>query len=179
MSIQGSANLDKTLDNDENQVSQGTVLWAKSGGDYQKQNIIIQNQWLDARLEGINNITKDLKINYRVGAIFQDNKYDAQYAAANGLNITNKFSMNFAKSPSVNGSFSQVQTQSVFGQINLSYKDAIFLDASLRNDWDSRLPSPYTFSYPSIGASAVLSDLFKLPDFLSYLKGQCKLCRSG
>ena len=179
LSIQGSANLDKTLDNDENQVSQGTVLWAKSGGDYQKQNIIIQNQWLDARLEGINNITKDLKINYRVGAIFQDNKYDAQYAAANGLNITNKFSMNFAKSPSVNGSFSQVQTQSVFGQINLSYKDAIFLDASLRNDWDSRLPSPYTFSYPSIGASAVLSDLFKLPDFLSYLKASANYAEVG
>ena len=179
LSIQGSANLDKTLDNDENQVSQGTVLWAKSGGDYQKQNIIITNQWLDARLEGINNITKDLKINYRVGAIFQDNKYDAQYAAANGLNITNKFSMNFAKSPSVNGSFSQVQTQSVFGQINLSYKDAIFLDASLRNDWDSRLPSPYTFSYPSIGASAVLSDLFKLPDFLSYLKASANYAEVG
>ena len=114
-----------------------------------------------------------------MGAIFQDNKYDAQYAAANGLNITNKFSMNFAKSPSVNGSFSQVQTQSVFGQINLSYKDAIFLDASLRNDWDSRLPSPYTFSYPSIGASAVLSDLFKLPDFLSYLKASANYAEVG
>ena len=179
LSIQGSANLDKTLDNDENQVSQGTVLWAKSGGDYQKQNIIITDQWVDARLEGINNITKDLKINYRVGAIFQDNKFDAQYAAANGLNITNKFSMNFAKSPSVNGSFSEVQTQSVFGQINLSYKDAIFLDASLRNDWDSRLPKPYTFSYPSIGASAVLSDLFKLPDFLSYLKASANYAEVG
>ena len=179
LSIQGSANLDKTLDNDENQVSQGTVLWGKSGGDYQKQNIIIQDQWLDARLEGINDITKDLKINYRVGAIFQDNKFDATYEAANGLNITNKFSMNFAKSPSVNGSFSEVQTQSLFGQINLAYKDAIFLDASLRNDWDSRLPSPYTFSYPSIGASAVLSDLWKLPDFLSYLKVSANYAEVG
>jgi len=179
LSIQGSANLDKTLDNDENQVSQGTVLWAKSGGDYQKQNIIITDQWLDARLEGVNNITPDLKINYRVGAIFQDNKYDATYEAANGLNITNKFSMNFAKSPSVNNSFTHVQTQSLFGQINLAYKDAIFLDASLRNDWDSRLPSPYTFSYPSVGVSAVLSDLWKLPDFLSYLKVSANYAEVG
>ena len=87
--------------------------------------------------------------------------------------------MNFAKSPSVNNSFTHVQTQSLFGQINLAYKDAIFLDASLRNDWDSRLPKPYTFSYPSIGASAILSDLFKLPDFLSYLKASANYAEVG
>jgi hypothetical protein len=70
LSIQGSANLDKTLDNDENQVSQGTVLWAKSGGDYQKQNIIITDQWLDARLEGVNNITPDLENKLPCGCYF-------------------------------------------------------------------------------------------------------------
>ena len=31
-------------------------------------------------LEGVNLITKDLKINYRVGAIYQDNKFDATTA---------------------------------------------------------------------------------------------------
>src|SRR5436190_5573532 len=170
LSISGRANLDKTMDNDENQISQGTTLWGKSGGDYQKQNIYITEKWFDAMVEGINSITKDLKINYRAGAIYQDNKYDATYSAANGLNIANKFSMNFAKSPSVNSSFTQVQTQSVYGQINLSFKDAIFLDASLRHDWDSRLPSPHDFSYPSIGASVVLSDLMTLPKSISYLK---------
>src|SRR5439155_6187955 len=92
LSIQGRANLDKTLDNDVNQVSTGTVLWAKSGGDYQKQNIINTDKWFDAMLEGNNKITTDLKINYRVGTIYQDSKFDATYEAANGLNIANKFS---------------------------------------------------------------------------------------
>src|SRR5438552_3981166 len=161
------------------QVSTGTVLWAKSGGDYQKQNIINTDKWFDAMLEGNNKITTDLKINYRVGTIYQDSKFDATYEAANGLNITNKFSMNFAKSPSVNGSFSEVQTQSVFGQINLSFKDAIFLDASLRNDRDSRLPSPHTFQYPSVGVSAVISDLTTLPKSLSYLKASINYAEVG
>jgi TonB-linked SusC/RagA family outer membrane protein len=179
LSISGRANLDKTMDNDENQISQGTTLWGKSGGDYQKQNIYITEKWFDAMVEGINSITKDLKINYRAGAIYQDNKYDATYSAANGLNIANKFSMNFAKSPSVNSSFTQVQTQSVYGQINLSFKDAIFLDASLRHDWDSRLPSPHDFSYPSIGASVVLSDLMTLPKSISYLKASANYAEVG
>src|SRR4029078_6526166 len=179
LSVSGRTNLDKTMDNDENQISQGTTLWGKSGGDYQKQNIYITEKWFDAMVEGVNSITKDLKINYRVGGIYQDNKYDATYSAANGLNIANKFSMNFAKSPSVNSSFTQVQTQSVYGQINLSFKDAIFLDASLRHDWDSRLPAPHDFSYPSIGAAAVLSDIIKLPDFMSYLKASINYAEVG
>ena len=179
LSISGRANLDKTIDNDENQVSKGTTLWAKSGGDYQKQDILITEKWFDAMLEGVNSITKDLKITYRAGGIYQDNKYDATYMAANGLNITNKFSMNFAKSPSVSSAFSEVQTQSVYGQVNLSFKDAVFLDASLRHDWDSRLPDPHDFSYPSIGASVVLSDLLTLPKSLSYLKASLNYAEVG
>ncbi len=179
LSVSGRVNLDKTMDNDENQISQGTTLWGKSGGDYQKQNIYITEKWFDAMIEGMNSITKDLKINYRVGGIYQDNKFDATYSAANGLNIANKFSMNFAKSPSVNSSFTQVQTQSVYGQVNLSFKDAIFLDASLRHDWDSRLPAPHDFSYPSIGASVVLSDLMTLPKSMSYLKASVNYAEVG
>jgi len=179
LSISGRANLDKTLDNDENQVTAGTTLWGKSGGDYQKQNIYITEKWFDAMVEGVNSITKDLKINYRAGAIYQDNKFDATYTAANGLNIANKFSMNFAKSPSVNSSFVEVQTQSVYGQVNLSWKDAIFLDASLRHDWDSRLPAPHDFSYPSIGASVVMSDLMVLPKAISYLKASVNYAEVG
>lgn len=179
LSISGRANLDKTFDNGENQVSKGTTLWAASGGNYSINNIIITEKWFDAMLEGNNKITNNLKINYRVGAIHQDNQFDATYSNANGLNITNKFSMNFAKTPNVAGSFTEVQTQSVFGQVNLSFKEAIFLDASLRNDWDSRLPDPYTYQYPSVGVSAVLSDLTTLPQAISYLKASINYAEVG
>jgi TonB-linked SusC/RagA family outer membrane protein len=179
LSIAGRANLDKTLDNGENQVSKGTVLWAASGGNYSKSNIILTDKWFDAIIEGTNKITTNLKINYHVGAIYQDSKYDATYSSANGLNITNKFSMNFAKSPNVSSGYSEVQTQSVFGQANISFKDAIFLDASLRNDWDSRLPAPHTFQYSSIGASAVISDLTTLPTSISYLKASVNYAEVG
>ncbi len=179
LSISGRANLDRIFDRGEEQYSQGTVLWQRSGGNYLKNQIIVTEKWFDAILEGNNTITKDLKINYRVGGIFQDSKFDGNYQAAGGLNITNKFSLNFAKAPSVSSSFTEIQTQSVFGQLNLSFKDAIYLDASLRNDWDSRIRYPHTFKYPSIGISGVISDMLTLPRNISFLKGSINYAEVG
>ncbi|MBZ5855597.1 SusC/RagA family TonB-linked outer membrane protein [Flavihumibacter profundi] len=179
LTLSGKANLDKTFDRGESQYSEGTILWGKPGGDYQKNNIMVTEKWFDAMLDGANKITNDLKINYRIGGIFQDSKYDADFSSANGLNITNKFSMNFAKAPAVSASYTQVQTQSVFGQANLSYKDAIYLDMSLRNDWDSRLPKPYSFLYPSVGVSALLSELITLPTAISFLKASVNYAEVG
>ncbi|MFM9910950.1 MAG: SusC/RagA family TonB-linked outer membrane protein [Chitinophagaceae bacterium] len=179
LTLSGKANLDKTFDRGETKISEGTILYSRSGGEYSKGNIEVTEKWFDAMLEGNNTITKDLKINYRVGGIFQDSKFDANSSSAGGLNITNKFSMNFAKSPAVSSGFTQVQTQSVFGQANLSFKDAIYLDLSLRNDWDSRLPAPHSFLYPSAGVSAILSDLFTLPTTLSFLKASINYAEVG
>lgn len=179
LSLSGRANLDRIFDRGEELYYQGTVLWAASGGNYSKSSITNTQKWFDAMLEGSNAIGKDFKVNYRVGAIYQDSRFDGNYQSAGGLNIANKFSLNFAKAPSVSSGFTQVQTQSVFGQLNLSWKDAVFLDASLRNDWDSRLPAPHTFQYPSIGMSAVLSDLMTLPPALSYLKASVNYAEVG
>ena len=93
--------------------------------------------------------------------------------------MTNKFGLNFATNPVFSEGFTQVQTQSVFGQINLAFKEAIFLDASLRNDWSSTLPDPYSFSYPSVGVSAILSDLFTIPDAVSFLKMNASYAEVG
>lgn len=87
--------------------------------------------------------------------------------------------MNFAKNPSVSSGFNEVQTQSVFGQMNFSLKDAIYLDASIRNDWDSRLRFPHTFQYPSIGLSAIFSELLTLPRSISFLKGSINYAQVG
>lgn len=179
LTLSGKANLDKTLDRIENSVSEGTILYSRAGGEYQKNNIIVTEKWFDAMLEGNNKITNNLKINYRVGTIFQSSIYDANFTSAGGLNVTNKFSLNFAKNPSVNSGYSEVQTQSVFGQTNFSFMDAIFVDLSLRNDWDSRLPNPSSFYYPSAGISAVLSDLMTLPTTLSFLKANINYAEVG
>jgi TonB-linked SusC/RagA family outer membrane protein len=180
LNLTGRANIDRIFDRFETKYSQGTILWAsQAGGFYEQSNLISTQKWFDAILSGENDITKDLKITYNAGAIYQDNRSDQGWMTANGLNIPNKFGVGFATNPAMSSSNYQVQTQSVFGQFNLSFKEFLFLDASLRNDWSSPLPAPHTFSYPSVGLSAIISDMVQLPSLFSFLKASVNYAQVG
>lgn len=51
----------------------------------------------------------------------------------------------------------------VFGELKFGWKNALFLNLTGRNDWSSTLPKDKrSFFYPSVGMSAVVSDLFKI-----------------
>lgn len=176
LSIQGRGNLDRYIDDGEQLYSQGTLLWAtQPGGYYQKSNTVITQKWFDLMLSGANKVSDNLKLDYRIGAILQRTDNSVDYSIADGLNVPNQFSLGFATNAaftnaSLKPSEVNVETQSVFGQVNLSYKEVLFLDASLRNDWDSRLASPYTITYPSVGLSGIISDMTTLPSAISFLK---------
>ena len=170
LDITGRANIDKITDHQESFESHGQTYLAYAGGNYRNAVINISQLWLDVILSGSNRINKSLQVEYRAGAIFQDNNYDALYNNANGLNVPNKFSLNFATNPSSDQDASHIQTQSLFAQVNLAFKESIFLDASVRNDWISTLPPPHTILYPSVGLSAIVSDLAVFPRKISFLK---------
>lgn len=171
LSVRGSANLDRTGDELQQKYQQGTLLWVtNSGGAFYNTDIVNEQRWFDLMLEGHNDFAKDFKINYHVGTIRDDNTQDIKNAGSNGLNFANKFSLNFASNPAITQSGSESLVQAVYGQANISWKDAIFLDGSLREDWASPLPPPYRYSYPSVGLSAVLSQLMTLPEAISFLK---------
>jgi TonB-linked SusC/RagA family outer membrane protein len=168
--LSGRANLDKIIDHQERKFSNGTVGVSGVGGAYNRTEWTVTQKWFDASLDGSNKITDDLKIDYRVGAILQDNQWEELYNSANGLNVTNVFSLNFATTRAYSEDASRVQTQAVYGQINLAWKEALFLDFSMREDWASTLPKPYHYNYPSVGLSAILSDLITMPEAISFLK---------
>jgi TonB-linked SusC/RagA family outer membrane protein len=180
LSLTGSANLDRSLDNAQEKIYQGTLqLATKPGGYYDQTNSIYSQKWFDAIFEGNHKITEKLKVNYHAGFIFKDNSFDETHDIADGLNIANKFSLNFATTPQYSSTGTEVQTQSVFGQASFSYKDAIYLDGSLRNDWDSRLPAPHAFQYYSFGAATILSELIALPENLTFLKANINYAEVG
>ena len=171
LSVRGSANLDRTDDEMTEKYQQGTLLWnTNPGGSLTVTDIQPVRKWFDAILEGHNNISKDLKIGYHAGTIREDIVYNQKAAGSNGLNVANKFSLSFASNPTISQSGTEVVTEAVFGQANLSWRDAIFLDGSFREDWASTLPAPYKYSYPSIGLSALINQLVTLPAPLSLLK---------
>lgn len=180
LNITGNASLEKSFSRDDHFVMQGVYFNpAREGGSFEVFNNVSNQKWFDAMFDGTNKISKDLSINYQAGAIYRDNSYNQDASIANGLNVPNKFSVNFASNSILRSNATQIQTQSVFGQFNLSYKDALFLNGSLRNDWSSLLPKPHSFQYFSLGTSAVLSDLFDLPQSISYLKANVNFAEVG
>lgn len=181
LSARGSANLDKINDQYEEKYQQGTLLWnTNSGGSFMVTTPAWTQKWFDFIVEGNNQLARDLKLTYHVGAIRQDVLYDVKTAGSNGLFVANKFSLNYASNPSTTQDGSEIITNAGFAQANLSWKDAVFIDASYRRDWNSTLPSPYHYSYPSVGASVLISELVKeLPLALSFLKVSANYAHVG
>ena len=61
---------------------------------------------------------------------------------------------------------------SVFANVELGWRSMLYLTLTGRNDWDSALAgtSHESFFYPSVGMSAVISEMVKLPQWINYLK---------
>ncbi len=180
LSLKGRATLDKYYDQNNQIYSVGTLLWASNaGGQFSQARNTTTQQWYDLTLAGENKITKDLKVNYLAGGIFQDQLYDFLTVNANGLNVPNQFNLAFATSPQPVTSYTEIQTQSVFAQTSFSFKEYLFLEASMRHEWDSRLPKPYTITYPSVGLSGIISDMVTLPKVISFLKLSANYAKVG
>lgn len=180
LSITGRANMDKLIDNSKRAFSQGTVEYvSQPGGYFTEFNNRSTQKWFDVIVSGSNKMGKYFNLNYNVGAIYKDRMSAGVQSIANGLSIPNKFSLNYGITNSTDAGGYEVKEQSVFGQATLSFKEAIFLDVSVRNDWSSLLPAPHTYSYPSIGISAILSDFINMPAFISFLKATINYAEVG
>ncbi|MCE6988092.1 SusC/RagA family TonB-linked outer membrane protein [Dyadobacter sp. CY323] len=180
LNITGRANLDKVFEKQERRTSQDTWQWAnKPGGYFSVAESKSTQQWYEAILDGNNKLGSDFTVSYNFGAIYQDRAFDQITNVADGLNVANKFSLLLATNPVMTPSGWHIRTQSIFGQASFSYKDALFLEGSLRNDWDSRLPAPHSFQYFSLGGSAVVSDLITMPKAISFLKASLNYAEVG
>lgn len=91
-----------------------------------------------------------------------------------GLIYPNEFSFqNIETNVLVNSIIgSSLIKQGVFGNIQLGYKEKLFLDLSGRNDWASSLydTGNDSYFYPSIGLTGIVSEMVDLPEFLSFGK---------
>ncbi len=171
LSVKGRANIDRSNVLAEQRTSVGTVgMEIQPGGWYRINKSTYTTEWYDFSFDGSNKINESLSVDYHLGGIYQDKKYSENSVDANGLYILNKFSTNFASNPVPSQSSSRIKTQSLYALVNLAYKNALYLDASIRSDWDSRLPSPYSYQYYSIGGSSILTEFIKLPEFISFMK---------
>lgn len=77
-------------------------------------------------------------------------------------------------------SISRLSVNSVYGTSTLGYKGYLYLDITGRNDWSSTLPkSNWSFFYPSVSTSFILSEAFELPELISYAKIRASVAKVG
>lgn len=101
----------------------------------------------------------------------------------NGLVVPNLYTLSNSKtSPFAYSNLrSRKEVRSLYARASVGYKDLIFLDGSLRNDWSSALPSSNnSYLYGSLGTSFVFSELTSsaLP-FLSFGKIRLSAAKVG
>jgi TonB-linked SusC/RagA family outer membrane protein len=108
----------------------------------------------------------DIQFNANVGTDFFRWLYKQNSAATNnGLNVPNLFAIfNSKDQPSVGNSRIEEKYRAVFVKGDIGFRNMLFADFTLRNDWYSTLPPDNNdVLSKSVGASFVFSDLLKVP----------------
>ena len=110
------------------------------------------------------NITEDFSLNALLGHSVEELDVRTTYTSGDGFQAPGIYSIGNVKmeDQSINEIITRKRMVGVFGELKLGWQNALFLTATGRNDWSSTLPEDKrSFFYPSVGASAVITDLFK------------------
>ncbi len=168
LNLQARVSSDSYNDFITQQYANNTLVFAPiAGGYYSEENDFVAERNVDFLLNGTNKITPDLKITYNLGGSVLSRQSRRRVSAANGLGVPNRFDLSFATNLVATTASVRRELESFYGTTQLSYKDFLFLDLTARNDWSSTLPEPYDYFYPSVGLTAILSDILRLPDWIS------------
>jgi len=184
LNIQGRLKVDRTNDTYEAQRYASTVntlTGPKGGYTYNPSNVT--QTYADVIASLNKKLSDKFSLTANLGGSFQNTQTQGSNTDGNLLNFANVFSVS-------NIDYSRVfptqyadrrQIQSAFGTATLGYDDKIFLDLTGRNDWDSSLAFTNRdhFFYPALGLNAVLSQIFKLPEFVSFAKVRANITNVG
>lgn len=172
--ITGRVNLDNSdyRNREEKYASTLTTFCGLNGG---LEDAMRQERSLYADVLGsIDKTFGEFRLNANFGASIYHTSMN-ELSVAGDLIIPNFFQMNninFSSNykPEPTGYTDEIQ--SVFASAELSWKSQLYLTLTGRNDWDSKLAfsNQSSFFYPSVGLSAVLSEMMSLPEWLTYAK---------
>ncbi len=123
-----------------------------------------QENNIDLFLNIDKNLSKDIRLTAMVGANYRQDLYNYTSMTANELTVPNFFDISNAKGSPVPDMFtSKRETNSIYAQADISYKDYLFIGATARNDWSSTLPSgAWSYFYPSVNVGWIFTNNFNI-----------------
>lgn len=179
LDVTGRLRFDRTNTKFEDQRYASTInIFAHSPyGFYKYENVSDQALYGDL-MANINKTLGDFSIGANIGGSFQRTQYEDEGYQGGLKAPSNLFTPNaidYAAATNDNRpiyGFNKHYINSLFANAELGWKSMLFLTLTGRNDWDSALAGTKheSFFYPSVGMSAIISQMMQLPEFISYMK---------
>ena len=159
----------------------GKPLFPGASTDGMSNSLILTGDFLVSLNKNFNDFTTRLIL----GNSMYSNKYRNIGIGATSLVIPGLYNVsNRLGEATVNEAKRSRASAGVFADLTLGYKDFLFVHASARNDWDSRLvKANRSFFYPGVDASLVLSQLIPSinanSSFISFAKIRGGYAKTG
>lgn len=137
-------------------------------------------------LIGDRRLTDNFRLGFNVGANFMYQKFETLGAGVGNMLDKGTWMFNTANLlRTVSESGKERAMNSVFGSVQLAWKEYLSLDITARNDWSSTLPKQNnSFFYPSANLSFVISDFVRsldkdLPSWITFAKLRLSAAQVG
>ena len=157
----------------------GNTTTVHANGSWNRQDYTDRSTYFD----GILSFNKDLSDKVSLIAIagasyqktlFRDGISVNTGGANSGLIYPNEFFyQNLTERVQVQSTLgSRLEKQSVFANATFGFSEMVFIDLAARNDWASSLATTGndSYFYPSVGITGILSEMFEMPDYISFAK---------
>ena len=187
--------LDYTNNKQRNGIPNMSALWSGTPNWEDNSDIGQQTGWVytsDNRYTEINqdfmlNFSKPINQDFNLNALLGLNTNDVKRTFASqevtGLDLPTWFSTaNSGKTPTLVDNTYHKRLVGLYGQVEGSYKDMVFLTLTGRNDWSSTLPKDNrSYFYPGVTASFVFTELLPkdVKDIISFGKVRAAWGKTG
>ena len=134
-----------------------------------------QQQYADV-IATVNKNLGDFSLSANVGYSFSDygNNTRGHYGPLLGVaNIFSIQNMDPMKTQVIeSGGDSNVRNNALFASLEVGWRSMLYMTVTGRNDWNSRLVNSKeeSFFYPSVGLSAIVSQMLHLPSQITFMK---------
>ena len=168
-----------------NPLQTGDTSLENAKGSFTQEEERYKQTYADLMLNINKKFDKDFVLTANIGTSFDDHYTTSVSVGGRLKTVPNLFSTANVD-PDVTGGggqgYHRTRNIAVFASAELGWKSMLYLTATGRTDWASQLVSngktPAIF-YPSVGLSGVISEMVKLPSFISYLKTRVSFTEVG
>ncbi|MDX6182692.1 SusC/RagA family TonB-linked outer membrane protein [Flavobacterium sp. Fl-77] len=165
--------------------TQGTI--SHENGRYYVENTLSTQRYADLIATINTNFSENFTFNANIGTSINNTLGNQKTILDSGIGAGLKYA-NWFTLQNFNNNSGNYQTidakreiQSVFAATTFGYKEMLYLDIAARNDWSSTLSNTKNagYFYPSVGVTAIISEMTTLPEFINFGKVRATYAQVG